>query len=201
MKVGVLLMKMLGIMGSPRTKGNSATLLKEILKGAKEKGANTNIVSLNNLDIKGCIGCDACNSSGKCVLKDDMHKIYNMIDDADIVVFASPNYMGGIHGKLKCVLDRLYAYTIPNERGFSTKFDKKKKAVLIVAQGAPDTDTSSVEAFTPLRHALNNIFEGRFDIPCKLFLGGELFGPNDAANNMELMKKAYNMGTELVEES
>jgi len=193
-------MKILGIMGSPRAKGNSSTLLKEVLEGAKAKGADTNIVSLNNLDIKGCINCDVCKRSGKCVLKDDMNKIYGMIDDADIIVFASPNYMGGIHGKLKCVLDRLYAYIIAKEGGFSVTFDKKKKAALIVTQRTPEENTSYAEAFTPLRHILSNIFEGRFDVPCKLLLGGELYEPNDAANNTELMKKAYNVGTGLVEE-
>lgn len=194
-------MKILGIIGSPRAKGNSATLLREVLNGAMTKGADTNIVSLNNLDIKGCINCDVCKRSGKCVLKDDMHKIYDMINDADIIVFASPNYMGGIHGKLKCVLDRLYAYIIAEEGGFSVTFDKKKKAALIVTQRAPEENTSYTEAFTPLRYVLNNIFEGSFDNPCELLLGGELYGPNDAANNAELMKKAYNMGIKLVEES
>ncbi|MBC2579576.1 flavodoxin family protein [Clostridium sp. DJ247] len=193
-------MKILGIMGSPRAKGNTATLLEQVLEGAKEKGADTNMVSLNNLDIKGCINCDVCKRSGKCVLKDDMHKIYDMINDADIVVFGSPNYMGGIQGKLKCVLDRLYAYIIAEEGGFSVTFDKKKKAALIVTQRAPEENASYTEAFTPLRYILSNIFEGSFDAPCKLLLGGELYKPNDAANNKELMKKAYKMGMELVEE-
>lgn len=193
-------MKILGIIGSPRVKGNSATLLREVLNGAKAKGADANIVSLNNLDIKGCINCDVCKRSGKCVLKDDMYKVYDMINDTDIIVFASPNYMGGIQGKLKCVLDRLYAYIISEEGGFSVTFDKKKKAALIVTQRAPEGNTSYTEAFTPLRYILSNIFEGSFDNPCELLLGGELYGPNDAVNNAELMEKAYNMGMKLVEE-
>ena len=192
-------MKVLGIMGSSRSKGNSSTLLKEMLEGAKAKGAVTNMVSLNNLDIKGCSNCDVCKSLGKCVIKDDMQHIYDMINDADIVVFSSPNYMGGIQGKLKCVLDRLYAYIIAEEGRFSGAFDKKKKAALIVTQRAPEENSSYTEAFTPLRHILNNIFEGRFDVPCRLLLGGELDAPNDAANNADLMKKAYDMGRELVE--
>jgi multimeric flavodoxin WrbA len=193
-------MKILGIMGSPRVKGNSATLLGKVLDGAMSKGAEANIVSLNNLDIKGCINCDVCKRSGKCVLKDDMQKIYDMINDADIVVFSSPNYMGGIHGKLKCVLDRLYAYIIAEEGGFSVTFNKKKKVALIVTQRTPEEYTSYTEAFTPLRYILNNIFEGSFDNPCKLLLGGELNGPNDAVDNIELINKAYNMGIDLVED-
>lgn len=193
-------MKILGIIGSPRAKGNSATLLKKVLEGAKSKGADISMLSLNGLDIKGCINCDACKTSGKCVIKDDMQNIYDMINDADIVVFSSPNYMGGIQGKLKCVLDRLYAYIIAEEGGFSGAFNKKKKVALIVTQRAPEDNVSYTEAFTPLRHILNNIFDGRFDIPCRLLVGGELSGPNDALHNSLLINKAYEMGVELVEE-
>lgn len=193
-------MKVLGIMGSARTKGNSSTLLQQVLEGAKAKGAEINTLSLNNLDIRGCTNCDVCKRSGKCVIKDDMHKIYDRIDEADIIVFSSPNYMGGIQGKLKCVLDRLYAYIVSEEGGFSVTFTGKKKAALIVTQRYPEENSSYTEAFTPLRHILNNIFEGRFDVPCKLLMGVGLDGPNDAASNTELMQRAFDMGRELVEE-
>ncbi len=46
-----------------------------MLEGAKENGATINSIPLNNLDIKGCINCDACKSSGKCAIKDDMQII------------------------------------------------------------------------------------------------------------------------------
>lgn len=193
-------MKVLGIMGSSRAKGNSSTLLQQVLEGAKAKGAEINTLSLNNLNIRGCTNCDACKKSGKCVIKDDMHKIYDSIDEADIVVFSSPNYMGGIQGKLKCVLDRLYAYIITEEEGFSGAFSEKKKAALIVTQRYPEENSSYTEAFTPLRHILNNLFEGRFEVPCKLLMGVGLGGPNDAASNTKLMQKAFDMGRELVEE-
>ncbi|EHI99540.1 NADPH-dependent FMN reductase [Clostridium sp. DL-VIII] len=76
-------MKVLGIMGSPRSNGNSSTLLKKVLEGAKANGAVINSISLNNLDINGCINCNACKRTGKCVIKDDMQNIYDMINDAD----------------------------------------------------------------------------------------------------------------------
>ncbi len=189
-------MKVLGIMGSPRSNGNSSTLLKKVLEGAEASGAVTNSISLNNLDIKGCINCNACKSTGKCVIKDDMQNIYDMIEGADIVIFSSPNYMGGIQGKLKCVLDRLYAYM---KDELSKVFDKEKKVALIVTQNAPEKTLSCYEAFNHLRFVLNVAFEGNFEVPCRLLLGGGLVTPNSAASDTVLMKKAYDMGKELAE--
>lgn len=190
-------MKVLGIMGSPRSNGNSSTLLKKVLEGAKANGAVTNSISLNNLDIKGCINCNACKRTGKCVIKDDMQNIYDMINDADIVVFSSPNYMGGIQGKLKCAIDRLYAYM---KEGLEKSFDKEKKVALIVTQNAPEETSSCYEAFNHLRYVLNVTFEGNSKVPCKFLLGGGLVTHDSAVSNKELMKKAYDMGSELVKE-
>ncbi|NRT80489.1 flavodoxin family protein [Clostridium beijerinckii] len=189
-------MKVLGIMGSPRLNGNSSTLLKKVLEGAKDNGAVTNSISVSNLDIKGCVNCDACKRLGKCVIKDDMQNIYDMINDADIVVFSSPNYMGGIQGKLKCVMDRLYAYM---KEGLDKSFDKEKKVALIVTQNAPEETSSCYEAFNHLRYVLNVTFEGNSEVPCRFLLGGGLVTRDSAGSNKELMNKAYSMGKELVQ--
>lgn len=189
-------MKVLGIMGSPRLNGNSSTLLKKVLEGAKDNGAVANSISVSNLDIQGCINCDACKRLGKCVIKDDMQNIYDMVNDSDIVVFSSPNYMGGIQGKLKCVIDRLYAYM---KGGLDKSFDKEKKVALIVTQNAPEETSSCYEAFNHLRYVLNVTFEGNSEVPCRFLLGGGLVTRDSADSNKELMNKAYNMGKELVQ--
>jgi multimeric flavodoxin WrbA len=188
-------MKVLGIMGSPKTNGNSSTLLKTVLEGAKASGAVIDSISINNLDIKDCTNCDACRSTERCVIKDDMQSIYDRINDADIVIFSSPNYMGGIHGKLKCVLDRLYAFM---KNGLDQSFDKEKKVALIVTQNAPEETVTCYEAFNHLRYVLNISFEGNFKDPCRLLLGGGLITHDSASSNDKLMKKAYDMGVELV---
>ena len=195
MKGWYLIMKVLGIMGSPKLNGNSSTLLKAMLEGAKANGADTYTLSLNNLDIKGCINCDACKTTGRCVIKDDMQDIYDRINDADAVIFSSPNYMGGINGKLKCVIDRLYAYM---KEGLEKLFEKEKKVVLIVTQNAPEDTPSCYEAFNHLRYVLNITFEGNYEVPCQFLLGGKLFTHDSAASNDRLMSKAYEMGELLV---
>lgn len=54
-------------------KHNSYNLLNKLRNG------NDIFLSLADLDIKYCIGCNACqkNEGNQCVLKDDMNQIYN----------------------------------------------------------------------------------------------------------------------------
>jgi multimeric flavodoxin WrbA len=66
-------MKILAFNGSPRKKGNTETLLSEVLLGAASKGAETRLICLNELNMKGCQGCGACRKKlGACVQKDDV---------------------------------------------------------------------------------------------------------------------------------
>ena len=57
-------MKVLGILGSPRPNGNTATLLRQVLAGASAQGATTTVISANNLTVHGCINCDVCKQTG-----------------------------------------------------------------------------------------------------------------------------------------
>jgi len=49
--------KILGIMGSPRKKGNTHILISKILEGAKSEGAEGEILFLGDLTIRECDGC------------------------------------------------------------------------------------------------------------------------------------------------
>jgi len=84
--------KILVLLGSPRKKGNSTTLAKQIVQGAESAGAEVETVYLNGLDIKPCQGCYACkkkNSKG-CVVDDDMQSLYPKIIASDALVIATP---------------------------------------------------------------------------------------------------------------
>ena len=48
--------KVLGIIGSPRKKGNTHQLVSRILEGARSAGADTELVLLDDLTIRECIG-------------------------------------------------------------------------------------------------------------------------------------------------
>lgn len=99
-------MKVLGLAGSARRGGNTETLLDWCLGAAREAGAVVIKFSLCDLDLHGCQACDACRKDGVCIKKDDMHKLYPHLRNADSVVIASPTYFQGMPAVPKMVIDR-----------------------------------------------------------------------------------------------
>ena len=103
-------MKILGVVGSRRKKGNTAILVQEALKPFKKKGIETEMIFLGDYDFKGCNGCEGCNKTYKCVVNDDMQKIYPMILEADAMILGSPAYFYNISSDMKAFIDRCYCF-------------------------------------------------------------------------------------------
>lgn len=133
-------MKVTAFLCSPRRNGNTAHLLEEFLKGVYEKNGTTiNEVFLQENRISGCTGCQHCKKSTGCVQNDDMQKIYPLIKDADVLVFATPIYWWSMPSQLKALIDRFYALK-PKER-------KGKKVYLLMTYGGalPNSGPELVE--------------------------------------------------------
>jgi multimeric flavodoxin WrbA len=131
-------MKIVAVLGSPRPKGNSAVMAEAFLQTARERGANTEVYLLNQMNIKGCQGCGKCKSeSERCVVEDDLTPVYESIRGADILVVASPVYFGDLSAQLKCFWDRTYALINPD---FSTRLAPGKKSVMFLAQANPSEE-------------------------------------------------------------
>ena len=90
-----------------RDNSNSSYLALSFAKGAKEAGHEVNYVKLKDLSLFFCKGCLACSNLKKCVIKDDMNYLYDLISSCDVLCFASPVYYYGLSGQLKTFLDRL----------------------------------------------------------------------------------------------
>ena len=133
-------MKVIGFIASPRKKGNTAWIINKILEGSKEQGAATESWSFNDLDIKPCQGCFGCKQGElRCLVNDDMQKLYHALEHADALVLGSPTYMGQMSAQAKIFTDRLFALYQPR---FSPHFKERntaKKLVLVFNQGNPDS--------------------------------------------------------------
>jgi multimeric flavodoxin WrbA len=53
-------MKILGISGSPRAKGNTDILVQEAMKAASEMGAEQEFIAISGKKIKPCYACGTC---------------------------------------------------------------------------------------------------------------------------------------------
>lgn len=113
--------KILGISGSPVTDGNLDTFLASIMEMAVEKGMEAETVSLSKIEIKNCIHCNFClvkQKPGKyCSLEDDAQPIFEKMEDADIIVLASPVYFMRTSGMMATFIDRLRVFIFGNIAG------------------------------------------------------------------------------------
>lgn len=132
-------MKIIAILGSPRTEGNSSILAREVLDAAREQGAETETFDLNTVDFRGCQACDACKTgSERCIQKDGLTPVLEAMEDADAVVLASPIYYSDVSGQFKCFMDRTYSFFTPD---FKSRLKPGRKSVLIFSQGDPNEKT------------------------------------------------------------
>ena len=120
-------MKVLMINGSPRAGGNTEIALKEMEKIFSQNGIESEIVQIGNQDVRGCIACNSCGNTGKCVFDDVVNELAPKFEAADGLVIASPVYYASANATLIACLDRLF---------YSTHFDKTMKvgASVVVAR-------------------------------------------------------------------
>lgn len=106
-------MKLLAINGSPRKKWNTAQLLTQVVTGARDAGADAELVHLRDLKYTGCVSCFSCkkiggSSYGRCVLKDDLRPVLDKAHEADVLVLGSPFYICAESAFMRAFEERLW---------------------------------------------------------------------------------------------
>ncbi len=115
-------------------------LLEKFLEGARETGAETELINLYDIQFKGCTSCFACklkgNSVSKCVMKDDLERVLQEICECDVLVLGSPIYFTSVTGEMKSFMERLiFPYT--SYEGKPSSFGKKINTAFIYTMNAP----------------------------------------------------------------
>lgn len=106
-------MKALLLNGSPR-QGNTYAALEALKKGfANIGGLEVGEIEATNVDVSPCVACDTCGETGKCVFDDDTNEVVAAVEEADIIVFATPVYWWGITAQMKLIIDKLYSRCEP----------------------------------------------------------------------------------------
>jgi multimeric flavodoxin WrbA len=98
--------KIVAIYGSPRRKGNTATLLKKAVEGARDSGAHVEEIILRDLKMSPCLEIFGCTESGECRLKDDFQKARDQILASDGLIIASPVFFYTVSAHTKILMDR-----------------------------------------------------------------------------------------------
>lgn len=114
-------MKILGIAASPRKDGNTEFIINEVLNSAKENGAEVELLTMVDREIKPCLACETCYETSECAIQDDDAAFFfDKMMDADGIVIGSPVYFGGVTSPLKSLIDREQVLWT-QERSFENK--------------------------------------------------------------------------------
>lgn len=184
-------MKLLALLGSPRRKGNTAALLHAFLEGTEDRGgAETELVNLQEKNIKPCRSCESCRKPPylKCIIDDDMLSLHKKVIASDMLVVATPVYWWNISAQLKLFIDRLYA--LAGEDG-DYKCLNGKKIVILMTYGGSEPNSGAklvADAFKDIAEYLNMEIAGVL---------GVCSGENPVENNNDALKKAFELGKQV----
>lgn len=108
-------MKVLLINGSPNVKGCTFTALEEVANTLDSEGVETKIVHVGNKNLRGCIGCRKCKTTGQCVFNDLVNEVASNFEKSDGIIIGSPVYFASANGTLISFIDRLF-YSVPFDK-------------------------------------------------------------------------------------
>lgn len=186
--------KILFITSSWRKKSNSACLAAHAAEGAKKNGHEVTTVDIARLNIGPCRGCLACqkSKSGRCAHQDGMNQFYPLLEEADVIIFASPVYWFNLCGQIKQFIDRCYALAIKQSPDGASCFGKKKIGVVLAYEGEDPFDAGAINAIRSVQDMcsfLGATFAGA--------LYGAAHDEGEAAANTALREKAGAYGAGL----
>ena len=191
-------MKILGVVGSRRKKGNTYTLMQEALKPFTMNNIDTKLVFLDDYNINDCNGCEDCKETYKCVINDDMQNLYPDILEADAIILGSPAYFYNVSADMKAFIDRCYCFEV---------FDKEDRSVWLALNEALGGKFATVIAVSEQEKEEDMGFTAEAMIRPLEALGYRvvstvkalhLFKAGEALNNKKIMEDANKAGEKLL---
>jgi multimeric flavodoxin WrbA len=185
------------LLGSPRPRGNSATMAQALCQAAAGAGASVRTFALNTLTYQGCQGCLACKKKAQaCVLEDGLTPVLKAVRACDALVLATPVYFGEVTAQLKGFIDRTFSYLHAGyahlPRGERSRLSPGKTLVFIIAQGHPREDL-----FTDIFPRYEYLLNWQGFTKSRLLRACAVYDMGDAAARPEVLEEARALGREL----
>jgi multimeric flavodoxin WrbA len=191
--------KLLGIVCSPRTNGNTEVLVKEALDTARNLGAETEMIKVSDLNITPCDGCESCDITGECKIEDDMQNIYTKLLHSDGILFGSPVYFWGVTAQAKTVIDRTFVF-----RRDRRLRNKVAGAVVVARNSGASATFSALSDFFNLHRMIpaRSIGSRTVEELAKEWGGGVIAyadKPGEVKKDEQAIAKAQSLGKAIVE--
>lgn len=201
-------MNILAVVGSPRKKKATDTLVDQAINGAISKDPKCNVrkIHLTDYDINYCRNCLICRDSkteeplARCSIRDDMDEINQYIMNSDSLIMGTPVHSAHVTAPMATFLERIgWIFAKPEGKMLTIKgcpiprSDKKRKAIIIVVSGTvPPIYRRLCDQATPhLKDVIN------FSLNAKTV--GDMYAGNIEHRGVEnYFDQAYDLGKKLV---
>jgi multimeric flavodoxin WrbA len=117
-------MKVVAFNGSGRKDGNTAILIRRVLKVLEEGGIETELIQLAGEPIRGCNACRTCyeTKNERCIVEDDkVNEYVQKMKAADGIILGSPTYFSMMTSEMKALIDRTGYVARANNHLFKRK--------------------------------------------------------------------------------
>lgn len=185
------------LLGSPRSRGNSAAIARRFCETAEALGGRIRLFELNKLNYRGCQACMLCKTKlDGCALNDDLAPVLKEAAEAEVLVVATPVYYGDVSSQLKGFLDRTYSYLKPDylTAASPSRLVPDKRLVFILTQGHPDE-----AMFNDVFPRYERFFRWYGFREGVLLRACGLSKPDDIAGREEILKRAEEAAREIME--
>lgn len=146
-------MKTLVFFGAARRKGHTKEILDLFIENLE---GEVEIIDAYRQPVRPCVDCRFCWKQKACSIKDEMQEIYQKIEEADNIVFATPIYFHSVTGPIKTMIDRLQVYWAAHVRKDKPEGYLRKGAMLLVG-GAPDFENQFLGGEIVLNGVFNDL--------------------------------------------
>ncbi len=189
--------QIVAIYGSPRRRGNTATLLKHAVQGAVDAGAQVDEIILRDLKISPCLEIYACKKEGRCAIKDDFHNVVDQILSAKGLILASPIFFYTVSAHTKILMDRCQSLWVKKywiDKVPFGQWESKRKG-LFISVGA----TKGKKLFDGTLLTVKYFFDVLDTELYRSLLYRGLDFEDDVLTHPEYLEEAYEAGKALVE--
>ncbi len=181
--------KIIGIVGSPR-KGNTESMVRAALDGAKEAGVETEIILLRELKLEMCGGCLVCDETGTCHFDDGMNEINEKLAETDGFIIGTPARWSLLSGNLKVFLDRNNPLAVPG------RLKGKVAGIIAVGQSPIDEEEQSIQKAA---QSVENYCSNAGIETVGRVLGFNAINEGDIKKDVKTLKDCKKLGKKLVE--
>jgi multimeric flavodoxin WrbA len=188
--------KIIAIYGSPRRNGNTASLLKRAVQGAREEKATVEEIVLRDLKMSPCLELYGCLKTGRCAINDDFQNVYDKILAAQGLMLASPIFFYTVSAHTKIFMDRCQSLWVKKywiDKVTANQWEVKRKG-LFISVGA----TKGKKLFEGALLSMRYFFDVLDMELWKALLHRKLDFEDDILKHPEHLDEAYETGKAFV---